>query len=408
MNYKKEDLYNLSIYEVRKIGQLEGVKSPTSKKKDELIDEILAISSGEKDRYVPTNKKGRPSKAFKDLDFLRAFEIEDNKKPKKSFFDSSLDLCVPNLDEQAIYKMATEPDGEEEGFVDIIDQGFGLIRKNLKNNNDFVFLTSSLLKNSAVKKGDFIKVSVLKLGNGKRMANEIISAPKTTSKLEFLKLSPVYPSKVLTFKNNKILNELSPIGNGQRTLVTCKDENLLDETIFNMFNQVDISKYLILFGAQPEEKIKYQNDPQIICVSDEKELVLAQMAVNILHRKAELGEDCAMFVVGADKFGKLKEDVNLPAELTSSFKNTSQAGSVALIVGSTNEHFLNSFHIFNLKISLDENLYLYGADFPIDVNKLSLFRKDGLLSSENLEKIKQCKLANLKSKEELAFTLNNI
>jgi len=315
MNYTREQLYNLSIYEVRKIGQLEGVKSPTSLKKDELIDEIIAISSGEKERYIPTSKKGRPSKAFKELDFLRNFEIEKEEN-KTSFFDSSLSICSPNLEEQAIYKMATEPVGEMEGFVDIVSSGFGILREKLSLGDDFVFLTSSLIKENNIKRGDFIKVSVLKLGDGKKFADKIISGPKNATELEFMNLSAIYPGKVLNFKNNGILNTLAPVGAGQRVLISCKDENLLEENMFKLFDQIDIKKFFIIFGVQPEEKEKYKNSKNIICIENEKDIPLIKLAVNILHREAETGADCVLFILGVEKINLEEKFTNLTKELT--------------------------------------------------------------------------------------------
>ena len=56
----EEDLKKLSVFELRKLARSMGVISPTSKKNNELISEILAIHNGEK---TPTfSKMGRPPK----------------------------------------------------------------------------------------------------------------------------------------------------------------------------------------------------------------------------------------------------------------------------------------------------------------------------------------------------------
>lgn len=402
MNYTKEQLYELSIYEVRKIGQLEGVKSPTSLKKDELINEILAISSGVKERYVPTNKKGRPSKSFKDIDFLRAFE-EEKKEAKKSFFDSSMEVCAQSLDEDAFYKMAAEPAGDFEGFVDILSGGFGIIKEKL-NSENFIYLTNSLIKKANLKKGDFVKVSTLKLGNGKVFANELISKPKLADRGEFVEVEAIYPSKTIKFENNAILNSLAPIGCGQRVAIVGDDENLIENVVFNLFNSTSLNKVLVIFGAQPEEKQKFKNNENIVCVDDN--LNSAILAANMLHRKAEEGQDCILFVLGAHKFNFNNEISD--GEIAKAFKNTKQAGSVTLIAGITQE-CKNAFsQIFNLVLELDEKLCLYGIGFPIDVDSLSLFRKDEIFTAESAEKIRQSKLAKLKSIEELVNYLNSL
>lgn len=400
MNYSREKLYNLSIYEVRKIGQIEGVKSPTSMKKDELIDEIMAITSGTKERYIPTNKKGRPSKAFKELDFLRDFDLK-KEEPKKSFFDTTLDVCAPNMEEVSLYKMGAEDDGEVEGFIDIINGEFGIIRSSFSEQYDFVFVLGSMIKENQLKKGEYVKVSVLKLGNGKKIANNLISRSNSNSEIDFMALEPIYPTKTINFEKNQILNQLSPIGNGQRALISLADENFLEDALFNLFNQVDLKKMFIIFGAQPEEKEKFKNSKNIICIENEKGFSLVKLAVNILHREAEKGEDCILFVFGFEKMKLYVEQNDILKEIYSAFKNTKEAGSVTLIAGSFDEVPNNLKNVFNLIIQLDEKLAIYGIDFPIDVEKLSLSRKDGLLNETNIENIKRCKIALLESREKL-------
>ena len=258
MNYSREELYNLSIYEVRKIGQLEGVRSPTSLKKDKLIDEIISITSGIKERYIPTSKKGRPSKAFKQPIFLGGVEIEKKPAVQKHFFDSAVNVCAPNLDEDEIYKQGAKPAGEVEGFVDILNGEFGILRTGLSLDDDFVFLTNSIVKENAIKKGEKIKVSVLESSNGKKIADKLICREGEKASTDFASLAPIYPNKVLQFDNN-ILNALSPIGAGQRTLICCDDASLLEQCMFSLFDGIKNKKFFIIFGAEPEEVEKYKN-----------------------------------------------------------------------------------------------------------------------------------------------------
>ncbi len=59
MCYNKETLNQMRIYELRDLGREKGVKSPTSLKKNELIDKILEISCGETEPY--RTNRGRPA-----------------------------------------------------------------------------------------------------------------------------------------------------------------------------------------------------------------------------------------------------------------------------------------------------------------------------------------------------------
>lgn len=60
----REQLEELSIFSLRELARRTGVCSPTSKKKQQLIDEIIAINNGIKKPYIPKIKQGRPPKTF--------------------------------------------------------------------------------------------------------------------------------------------------------------------------------------------------------------------------------------------------------------------------------------------------------------------------------------------------------
>ena len=62
MIYTQDNIRELTIHKLREIARNIGVKAPTTKKRDELIDEILKIQNGELMPYNPTKKVGRPAK----------------------------------------------------------------------------------------------------------------------------------------------------------------------------------------------------------------------------------------------------------------------------------------------------------------------------------------------------------
>lgn len=61
MKYDREQLSQINLYGLRSLAREVGVKSPTSLKKQALIEEIILIESGKKSPYKQT-KKGRPLK----------------------------------------------------------------------------------------------------------------------------------------------------------------------------------------------------------------------------------------------------------------------------------------------------------------------------------------------------------
>ncbi len=88
MKYEREQLNQLNIHSLHFIAREVGVKSPTSLKKQELINEILLIQ-GEKKQVNAKNKKGRPPK--KDIQNLNdCLNYKTNKEIKKELIDSIL------------------------------------------------------------------------------------------------------------------------------------------------------------------------------------------------------------------------------------------------------------------------------------------------------------------------------
>jgi len=61
-NFSKTELFSVNIHELRKLGQIVGVKSPSSLKKEELVDKIYEIVTGVKEPNIKKDKRGRPSK----------------------------------------------------------------------------------------------------------------------------------------------------------------------------------------------------------------------------------------------------------------------------------------------------------------------------------------------------------
>lgn len=91
MNYTREDLNRRTIHSLRIIGREVGVKSPTVLSKGTLIDEIIAISSGEKEPSF--TKLGRPSFESYVCATEDGMKIAPKEKPpkEKTDFEKELD-----------------------------------------------------------------------------------------------------------------------------------------------------------------------------------------------------------------------------------------------------------------------------------------------------------------------------
>ncbi len=159
-----EILNNLGVYELRELARNLGVVSPTTKKREELCEQILKISSGEIKTETKRNNKGRPPKAVgKITSFVNDFIPEEILRIQKSpeFFDSNLLTLAQNP--SLINCLKNEKSEHIFGFVNSINGHFYIKNTKTYNNlKDFVFYIPTELANKfCLRNGDKI------VGSGK-------------------------------------------------------------------------------------------------------------------------------------------------------------------------------------------------------------------------------------------------
>ena len=111
-----EQLNELSIFALRELARRTGVNSPTSKKKQQLIDDIIAINNGVKKPHIPKTKQGRPPKTF-GYDVSNIFAGNNQSAPT---FSKSATLNQTGEE----FKNITS--AEVEGIVEIISGNIGI------------------------------------------------------------------------------------------------------------------------------------------------------------------------------------------------------------------------------------------------------------------------------------------
>ena len=88
----REELEKLGLFQLREYGMRIGVRQPTEFKKSGLIDEILAIESGEKPPHVK-KKSGRPAKMFLEKAERQITEFDLTEREKR-IEDKEKELCL--------------------------------------------------------------------------------------------------------------------------------------------------------------------------------------------------------------------------------------------------------------------------------------------------------------------------
>ena len=150
MEFEREILEKNSIHELREIARTIGVKSPTNKRKDVLIDAILKIRKNEAKPEFNNNKVGRPPRIAPHSS--RAFEPYSSLTNPQNFY-------ILNSSEQNCYGL---PSSDEKGSVpcqgvlEIIPAGgFGMIRDTYTSDK-VIYISKVLISDHKLKIGDYV------------------------------------------------------------------------------------------------------------------------------------------------------------------------------------------------------------------------------------------------------------
>lgn len=153
-----EILNKLGIYELRELARSMGIPSPTTKKRKELCEQILKVSTGEKKIEIKKNNKGRPPKSVtKMVSFVNEFVPEDILRVQKQSND--------DIEDNNILTFAQNPsinDFKEEkqviGYINSINNYFYV--KNIKVFNEFkdliFYIPEDIVKKYSLREGDKI------------------------------------------------------------------------------------------------------------------------------------------------------------------------------------------------------------------------------------------------------------
>lgn len=281
LTYEMLKSQHLSV--VREIGRFIGVKASTAKKKDALIEEIIAIQTGKHEPDFSDSNRGAPIKFNIDIsDFMEPeeqnkgkFISSDTSKPQKITrpdakkrgvqLKTSAEKSEENYQFNKTESVAPQEQVSEvgDGFVEIADnavdtkrryairlrnevyevegvleqhvQGYGFLRvNNYENSRDDAYVSLQNIKKYNLRRGDKVKARVKKSGKEGDSAalQEVISINDLDPALflernNFDDLVPYYPTERIKLETEgtgddiaiRCIDLFSPIGFGQRGLI---------------------------------------------------------------------------------------------------------------------------------------------------------------------------------------------
>lgn len=240
MARSREELMKLGIFELRKIGMDIGVKLPTTFNKAELIDEIILIDTNQKEPYIKSTKRGRPSKFVTDggrltsnnnlkrIDYSKAFGLESCCKNFSPGVDTNTTLGVVDLS---------------------VDNNYVLVP--LVTNKRHYFIHESIISRYKLKCGDVIKCQV----SCNPTDNYVVEVEKINNKsiVDFKRIEvqvEVEQKEVLVFDKEVLTSKLFPMYQGDRVMLSCLEKKELLINTFKLTKNIalnnDVSIYVLL------------------------------------------------------------------------------------------------------------------------------------------------------------------
>lgn len=377
----------LGIGELRAVGRFSGVPKPTTKKKEELIAEIIAVELGEQEP-VARSTVGAPVKA----DFI-------NDAALKALQDLRIRVAVltgksaggnnplfPERDDgglivrSASYDAKTERVGyyeqeRYEGQVEIYKNAYCLFPLDARFTpleTEFAVLSLKQIQEHRLRVGDVVFCHSEKRGNV-RGVREILSVNGLSSifgeRFSFEKEEISYPEERIVLNATsgsglvaKTIDWLFPIGFGCRGLCLSSNKRGTYEGISEILNAVnarsDVKAFVFLCATSPERAAEFKEAlpaDSVVCSSfeDPPEFIVhaAEYILTRAKRAAESGRKVVLFV---DSFNAL-------ARAYDQTENSSSGKTFACGMETKTAQYVRSFFASGRKFSSGSSLTVLGG-----------------------------------------------
>lgn len=422
-----EKLQELGIFEIRNIAREVGVYSPTTLKKEELIEKIMRIINGIDKPYIKKTKQGRPPKNIQSINqimdvIVPAKIFENNKTTKDCYFNDlndSIDVNVMGTNETYFKSLVYVYNNGEYALAFIQDYK--------EEKEHVVFINNNQVEFYKLKSGDEIAGKHLFIDNDKPFIlkeiysiNGISFTENFTRKDEFVNLPALFPKekiKLDIYKNceqiYKDIDLFNPLAKGQRSVLLNKNDNYLNYQILNRLttSNNNLKGLAILIDEVPEnyfELLNIKDRVEILSNNYTKsENLKLEIDVKIqkLLRQVENGEDVILFINDITKLSNYLSNLYI---LEKNSVETSKiyaeeyvkkilllgkytgVGSLTLTVCSTYDNFVKKLE--NKYSGIFNNLICYmknGFDYVLDKSKSYTLNLDKILTKNELMKISE-------------------
>ena len=322
IKFTKEILEAQHLSKLREIGRQIGLRQPAAKKKDELVEGIMGIQSGEI-KPVCISNKGAPLKIVIDVsEFYADYSdyIEPEQKPMMRDSGKS--------DEKEVFEI--------EGVLEQNPAGYGFLRvNNYENSKDDAYVSMANIKKYKLRRGDKIKAKVKFVRENDLAAlQEVVLINDLDPDLflnrsNFDDLLPCYPTERLKLESGdgcelaiRCIDLFAPLGMGQRGLIVAPPKTG-KTTLLKMIaqsiekNYKDVKLIVLLIDERPEEvtDIKRSVNGEVVFSTfdenPEHHVRAAELVINRAKRLVEVGSNV---VVLLDSITRLARAYNVTVE----------------------------------------------------------------------------------------------
>lgn len=296
------NMNELGIHDLRDLGRTMGVKCPTKLRRDQLLEEMEKIMSGEKQPYVRPNMKGRPLN-HSTTAFINNLKFNPN-GDKKAKTKSDLSEYIRKESNYAwavamphtVYFGANDVLTDCEGIVDMCDNGFAMLRNiDCKPSENDVYISPYLVNGFAVKTGQHIKGKCKQMECDKPRAMVDVTE-KPTPKYDYL-------DKGIGLGETLSNKHLSKFRLGGRYVI--QNQGVSFEDACKSFEGKDVEVYGITINSADGT----ERNGNILSVGfEEKDVTvveIVQLFIGELEAKVEEGKNVVLIFDSIAKYAKI-------------------------------------------------------------------------------------------------------
>ncbi|HJD05352.1 MAG TPA: hypothetical protein IAB72_00535 [Candidatus Onthoplasma faecipullorum] len=326
----KEQLNELSIYALRNVARKTGVEAPTSKKKEQLVNEILLIMEGKLSPHVAKSRQGRPPKNT-GFPFAEAYGFGVDHSGFSNY------LSFNQMQSDFVYDDMTTV----LGYVDIDSNGAtGVLFKDKDKYLRYI-LPTSLIDEYNLKTGDLVLVEIAEQGVVKtiyEINGNLAKNFKAKDRKDFNDIKHVSISRVLSFKKDKF-NKLN-MKKGEIIYIYGSDNSNNTKMCVDLANSCDIARKIYINASITDKNISLLdelNQSVEVFTSkllDEKKMTqfIVSLAGNRARRIVENGEDVVIIVDDIRTISALDTDEkNVTKTMLTLARDSKDSGSITII-----------------------------------------------------------------------------